>query len=122
MRLIRLILGKLILFFDFAFTPKGMLRDPAAQAAIDAQTADLVLYQYKACPFCVKVRRAMKRRSLSIETRDIKRSDSAQEELLSGGGDLQVPCLRVPAAEGGARWVYESNAIISYLENRFMAG
>lgn len=120
MRLIRLILGKLILFFDFAFPPKGIVRDPAAQAAIDAQTGDLVLYQYKACPFCVKVRRAMKRQGLTIETRDVKRSDSAREELLNGGGDLQVPCLLVPAAEGSTQWIYESDAIIGYLENRFM--
>ena len=114
MAIIRFILGKLILFFDWAFPPKGIKRDPAQQALIDGQTADLILYQYRACPFCVKVRRAMKRQGLKIETRDVKRSDGAREELLAGGGDLKVPCLRV-----GDRWIYESGETIWYLENRF---
>jgi glutathione S-transferase len=69
----------------------------------------------------VKVRRAMKRQSLTIETRDVKRSDSAREELLAGGGNLKVPCLRVEDARGQVEWVYESKDIIGYLEGRFVA-
>ena len=38
------------------FTPRSVARDSAAQATIDQQTASLALYQYEACPFCVKVR------------------------------------------------------------------
>ena len=95
MRIIRLILGKLILFFNWAFSPKTVNRDPQDQAAIDNQTATLALYQYEACPFCVKVRRSMKRHGLNIETRDVKRSPEAREELLAGGGNLKVPCLRI---------------------------
>ncbi len=117
-----LILGKLILFFDWLFTPRGIKRDPKLQAHIDRQTTLLTLYQYRACPFCVKVRRAMKRQSLSIETRDVKRSDSAREELLVGGGNLKVPCLRVDDGQGDVKWVYESGEIIGYLEGRFLAG
>ena len=119
MRIIRLILGTLILFFNWVFTPRGLKRDPEVQAQVDAQTADLTLYQYEACPFCVKVRRAMKRGSLNIETRDAKRSDSAREELLSGGGNLKVPCLRIQNQSGAVEWMYESSEIISYLERRF---
>ena len=57
MAIIRLILGKLILLFNWLFTPRGIKRDPGLQASIDAQTADLALYHYQACPFCVKVGR-----------------------------------------------------------------
>ena len=121
MRIIRLILGKLILFFNWLFTPRGIQRDPALQAGIDSQTASLKLYQYEACPFCVKVRRAMKRHALKIETRDVKRSDSAREELLAGGGNLKVPCLRIDEVDGQARWLYESSEIINYLDARFAA-
>ena len=94
MTVIRFILGKLILFFNWAFPPKGIKRRPKQQAQIDLQTASLTLYQYKACPFCVKVRRAMKRQSLSIETRDVKRSETARGELLAGGRDhrSQMTC------------------------------
>lgn len=122
MRIIRLILGKLILFFNWLFTPRSIKRDPALQAGIDAQTASLKLYQYEACPFCVRVRRAMKRHSLKIETRDVKRSDSAREELLAGGGDLKVPCLRIEDEQGQTQWMYESKDIVGYLERRFVAG
>ena len=93
MAMIRWILGSLILLFNWIFTPKTLQRDSEQQAGIDEQTALLTLYQYESCPFCVKVRRQMKRQGLNIETRDVKRSDSAKDELLAGGGDLKVPCL-----------------------------
>jgi glutaredoxin len=121
MAIIRLILGKIILLFNWLFTPRGAVRDAAAQAAVDRQTESLTLYQYEACPFCVKVRRAMKRLSLNIETRDSKRVASAREELLSGGGDLKVPCLRVEQDTGEVSWMYESADIIEYLRSRFSA-
>jgi glutaredoxin len=121
MPIIRWLLGSLILFFNWLFTPRGIKRDPELQAQIDLQTTGLKLYQYQACPFCVKVRRAMKRQSLSIETRDVKRSDIAREELLAGGGNLKVPCLRIEDVGGQVEWIYESSDIIRYLEDTFVA-
>ena len=121
MAIIRLILGKLILFLNWVFPPRSIKRNPELQASIDQQTASLKLYQYEACPFCVKVRRAMKRNSLTIETRDVKRSKIAKEELLAGGGDLMVPCLRIEDGQGQFQWMYESSDIVRYLESRFIA-
>lgn len=121
MRIIRWLLGSLILLLDWVFTPRGIKRDADTQAAINAQSADLTLYQYKACPFCVKVRRAMKRQSLPIEIRDAKRCATAKEELSNGGGKLKVPCLRIEESSGEVRWMYESGDIIQYLDNRFAA-
>jgi glutaredoxin len=122
MAIIRLILGKLILLINWVFTPRSVQRDPEEQASIDSQTALLTLYQYEACPFCVNVRRAMKRHGLNIEVRDVKRSESAKSELLAGGGDLKVPCLRIGKGEREFHWMYESRDIIGYLEGRFVAG
>jgi len=122
MQIIRLILGKLILLFNWLFTPKSIQREPEQQDRVNSQTAQLTLYQYEACPFCVKVRRAMKRHGLNIEIRDVKRSESAKNELLSGGGDLKVPCLRISEGERGFHWMYDSRDIIGYLEERFVAG
>jgi hypothetical protein len=93
MTLIRLILGKLILLLNWVFTPRSITREPAQQALIDGQTASLILYQYQACPFCVKVRRAMKRQGLKI------------------GED-----------EHSVHWMYESKDILGYLEARFSEG
>jgi glutaredoxin len=121
MVIIRAILGALILFFNWVFTPKSIKREASKQALIDVETQKLVLYQYASCPFCVKVRRAMKRNGLNIETRDAKRSEQFKEELLQGGGQLKVPCLRIEDDNGDVRWMFESGDIISYLEQRFNA-
>lgn len=119
MAIIRRVLGAFILFFDWVFTPKSLVRDVDLQQEIDAQTDKLSLYQYAACPFCVKVRRAMKRNSLAIRTCDVNRSDTSREELLSGGGRLKVPCLKIEEEDGSVRWMYESSDIIDYLSSRF---
>lgn len=120
MAVIRWLLGSLILLLNWVFTPRSIKRDTEAQAAINAQTSQLTLYQYKACPFCVKVRRAMKRQGLNIEVRDVKRSASAKSELLTGGGNLKVPCLRIKQDERAPQWMYESQNIIGYLEEQFV--
>lgn len=119
MFIIRGILGALILFFDWVFTPKGVKRTPEQQTLIQQECESLTLYQYKACPFCVKVRRAMKRQSLPIKTRDAKRCDISRNELIEGGGKLKVPCLQIKNTQGQTSWMYESSNIIAYLEERF---
>lgn len=38
--------------------------------------------------------------------------------MLAGGGRIKVPCLRID--EGGeTRWIYESEDIVAYLDDRF---
>ena len=118
MRAIRAVLGPIILLWDRLFPPTPLARDAATQERIDAATAPLALYQFRACPFCVKVRREMKRLGLDIETRDTKRNEAWREELLREGGSPKVPCLRIDE-EGETRWLYESSAINAYLAERF---
>ena len=119
MVVVRAILGALILLLNWLFTPKSIKREANEQAAIDNQTSKLALYQYAACPFCVKVRRAMKRSALNIETRDAKRNEKFKEELMKGAGKLKVPCLRIEEDNGDVSWMFESSDIIDYLEGRF---
>ena len=118
MRIIRAIVGPILLLLDAVFAPKALVRAPEAQAEVDAATQSLKLYQFLACPFCVRVRRGMKRLALPIETRDTKRNEEWREELLREGGSPKVPCLRIEEADG-VRWLYESKAINEYLESRF---
>ena len=72
-------------------------------------------------PFCVKVRRSMKRLNLTVETRDPRKEPSYREELIREGGALKVPCLRVVNEDGQVEWMYESSIIVDYLETRFAA-
>ncbi|MBI3558187.1 MAG: glutathione S-transferase N-terminal domain-containing protein [Deltaproteobacteria bacterium] len=119
MRLIRFVLGKIILFFDALFRPRPLARPAAEQAKVDAQTNNLALYHFMACPFCVKVRRHMTRRNLNIELRDVKRDKKFDRELVEQGGSFQVPCLRIRGDDSSVRWLYESSDIIAYLDQRF---
>ncbi len=116
---IHFIIGPIILLWDVVTSPKGMERAVEAQRLVDASTKSLVLYEFRMCPFSVKVRRAIKRLSLNIETRDAKRETSSREELLRGGGEIKVPCLRITDDQGKTTWMYESDAIIKYLQTRY---
>lgn len=116
MKLIRWPLGQLILLVDAVTAPRRPQRDAATQARIDDAARNLAVYQYRACPFCVKTRRAMRRLGIEVELRDAKSDPRWRDELLAEGGRLQVPCLRIPQADGSVQWLYESNDIIAYLE------
>ncbi|RMG35021.1 MAG: glutaredoxin [Gammaproteobacteria bacterium] len=117
-RAIRWLLGQLIVFVDWATRPAPPVRTPEAQAAIDAATRNLALYQFRLCPFCVKVRRAMRRLGLNIELRDALNDPRHKATLIGEGGQYKVPCLAI-TEDGQTRWLYESNDIIAWLEARF---
>ena len=119
MKLVRWILGRIILVLDVLTSPKPIVRDAAAQKAIDEITASMSLYQFKTCPFCVKVRRELKRHALNIETRDAKDNAEVKAELVREGGRHKVPCLRTESTDGSVTWLYESNDIIAHLKHQF---
>jgi len=118
-RTIHYIIGPFILLWDWLTSPKGLARTAEAQQQVDASTGNLVLYHFKMCPFSVKARRAIKRLSLNIETRDALREESSREELLLGGGKIKVPCLRIDDEQGNSIWLYESSEIIKYLQTQY---
>lgn len=121
MKVIRAILRVFILTYEKLFSPKGVKRAPDVQEKIDQDASQLSLYQFEACPFCVKVRFAMKRLSLPIETRDAKNHAPYKQELLEQGGKHKVPCLRVAVEGEPVQWLYHSSTIIEYLEEKFAA-
>ncbi|WP_207063540.1 glutaredoxin [Motiliproteus sp. SC1-56] len=120
MKIVRWLLGRLILLLNFLTPPRRTRRPAEVQEKIDQQTQALALYQYPACPFCVKVRRALRRHSLNVELRDAKREPEHREALVAGGGRLKVPCLQIQEPNGEVRWLYESGDIVRYLEGRFV--
>lgn len=116
---LRVVLGPFMLLWEFVSRPKGVVRAPQAQQAVDAQCQSLVLYQFSTCPFCIKTRQAMRRLSLPIERRDAQHNLANRDDLLKGGGAFKVPCLKITEANGQTRWLYESGAIIAYLQQKF---
>ena len=119
MTVIRWVLGQIILLLDFLTSPKSVVRTPAAQQAVDEATASMSMYQFKTCPFCVKVRRQLKRHALNIELRDAKGNPELKAELVREGGRHKVPCLRIEKSDNSVQWLYESSDIIAYLKQQF---
>ncbi|SDI39334.1 Glutaredoxin [Pseudomonas flavescens] len=117
---LRLGLGQLIVLGDLATRPAKMKRAPEAQAAVDQAAGSLALYQFNACPFCVKIRRKLHALNVPVALRDAKNDASSRSELESQGGKVQVPCLRIEE-NGRSTWLYESRAIAAYLDQRFAA-
>jgi glutaredoxin len=115
---LRVGLGQIIVLGDALTRPRPQQRSAQRQATVNAEAAKLSLYQFHACPFCVKTRRAIHKLNAPIALRDAKGDPEAREQLLAGGGRMKVPCLRIDEAEG-TRWMYESKDIIAYLEQRF---
>jgi len=108
-----------MLLGEFVTRPKGVVRPAASQAEIDQQCASLVLYQYKTCPFCIKVRQEIRRLALKVERLDAQHAGTHREALISGGGMAKVPCLKITDPAGNTQWLYESGEIIKYLRSRF---
>ncbi|MEE5056360.1 glutathione S-transferase N-terminal domain-containing protein [Pseudomonas alliivorans] len=120
MKALRVGLGQLVIGIDFLTRPSKKKRDPAAQAAVDQSARNLTLYQFHACPFCVKTRRALRRLNVPVALRDAKNNELDRQTLLTQGGRIKVPCLRIEEGDKTV-WMYESNIIIDYLDKRFGA-
>ena len=112
-------LGPVLLLLNRLTRPKGIVRDSAAQQAVDARTAQMALYHFPTCPFCLKARRTMHRLSLNIDLRNAQHDPAHRQDLLAGGSKIQTPCLRITDAQGQSTWLYESRDIIAYLEREF---
>ncbi|MBD9471391.1 glutaredoxin [Achromobacter sp. ACM01] len=115
---LRVGLGQIIVLGDALTRPRPQQRSVQGQATVNTEAAKLSLYQFHACPFCVKTRRAIHKLNAPIALRDAKGDPEARAQLQAGGGKVKVPCLRIDDA-AGTRWMYESSDIIAYLEQRF---
>jgi len=116
---LRVVIGPAMLLWERVTRPKGLVRLPAKQENVDQQCRDIVLYQYRTCPFCIKVRQEIRRLSLNIERLDAQQEGRNRDDLVRGGGQAKVPCLKIGDQAGSNQWLYESSAIIEYLRGRF---
>jgi len=120
MNALRIGLGQLVILVDFLTRPSKKKRSQEAQAAVEASAKDLTLYQFHACPFCVKTRRSLRRLNVPVALKDAKNNEQDRQTLLEQGGKIKGPCLRIEE-NGQTTWMYESNTIIEYLNKRFAA-
>jgi glutaredoxin len=116
---VRLLLAPIMLLWEVVSRKRPVVRTPTAQQLVDAQCKDLALYQFKTCPFCIKVRKEMHHLALPIARNDAQHNAVHRADLLAATGLTKVPCLRMTDATGQVQWMHDSKAIIGYLQSRF---
>ncbi|PKH61109.1 MULTISPECIES: glutaredoxin family protein [unclassified Halomonas] len=116
---LRLVLTPVMLVSEKLSTPKSVERTPEEQASVDQACQKLALYQFRTCPFCIKVRKEMARLGLNIERRDAQLDPAHKQALQEGGGKVKVPCLRITHDDGREEWMYESDTINAWLHQQF---
>ena len=120
MNFIRQILGVFVSLVDIIFKPRVKSLTDQEEAYLAKKLQGLELYQFKNCLFCVKVRWEMRRLGITtMPMKDAKNNSVSKAELLTGGGKVQVPCLKIQTASGKPKWLYESSDIIEYLNKNF---
>jgi len=111
--------GRLIAVISFLTNPRKIKRDAQSQSVVNEKVEAMSVYQFFACPFCIKTRRAIHRLNIPLEYRDAqKRGGEHRQTLEQEGGRIKVPCLRIDDGEQST-WLYESNEIIAYLNQQF---
>ena len=118
MKLIRWMVGRILLFLNRISLPKSLEREESEQAKVEEELKNYQLYEFEACPFCIKVRRTLRRLNLPMERRDVKRNHSFELELKEKGGKVMVPCLKMTQGDS-VKWMYESKDIVAFLEDKF---
>ncbi len=119
LKLFREGLGRAFILVSNLTLPKQIERSQAEQTEVNAACQHLSLYQFYACPFCLKVRRHLHRLNLPMSLKDAQNDPQHRQDLEKLGGQIQVPCLRIQTPDKDEQWLYESDAIIQYLEQRF---
>lgn len=118
-RTLRLLLTPFVLLYEKLTTPEAIAHSSEAQADIDDAASRLALYQFRTCPFCIRVRKELARLGVSVELRDAQHDPEHRAALEAGGGRVTVPCLRIAHEDGRDEWLYESAEINSWLRQRF---
>ena len=114
-------IGGLMAFVSYLTSPRKIKRSDKDQASADALAKNMSMYQYFACPFCIKTRRTVHRLNIPLEYRDAQvRGGEHRNTLEREGGQIKVPCLRIEDGQN-TTWLYESKDIIAYLNKAFDA-
>jgi len=114
--------GFCFMFSDYFFKVKPVKRSSEDQASLDRESRKMQLYFCKLCPKSIKVKRRCEELGLRVVVKDVLRINAYKNELLNGGGQLKVPCLRIEGRSGqDSNWVYDGEDILEYLERRFPA-
>ncbi len=112
--------GFCFMFADHCFKVKPVKRSNEEQCSLDRESRRIQLYFSKTCPTSIKVKRRCEQLGLRIVEKDVKRVNAYRNELINGGGEVRVPCLRIEGRQDqDTRWLYSTDLIMQYLDRRF---
>lgn len=112
--------GFCLMFADQWFKVRPLTRSCEEQSSLDRESRRIQLYFCKTCPASIKIKRRCQKLGLKVVEKDVGRVNAYRNELIHGGGEVRVPCLRIEGAQSqDTRWLYSSVKIMKYLERRF---
>ena len=112
--------GFFFMFADHWFKVKPLIRSNKEQSSLDRESRSIQLYFSKTCPASIKIKRRCQKLGLRVVEKDVERVNAYRNELIHGGGEVRVPCLRIEGRSNqDTRWMYNTTKIMQYLERRF---
>jgi hypothetical protein len=118
MKITRQIQGMALHLADRLMPVKPVCRKPQEQNTLDRESRRMHLYMASHCPSSITIKRHCKRLGLRVVEKDVARVDAFLNELVHGGGQPRVPCLRIDG-DKSSDWLYSQEDIIDYLKTRF---
>jgi len=85
------------------------------RGALASNRSRLRLYSMEYCYYCRRVQREASRLGIKLTIVDVFADREGRERLRAATGRTRVPVLEIPTAEGGERYLPESDDIIFYL-------
>ena len=111
-------IGEFLIFINWLFPPSKIpKRSSTAQEKVNQSLESITLFEFRRCPFCIKVRRHLKRLRLQPSIKNAL-DPVIENELIAGGGKRKVPCLKIQNASS-TTWLYDSSKINDYLSTHF---
>lgn len=103
---------------EYAFLKNAPEYKPQYKVVNDLESCDLqlILFQYRTCPFCCKVRSYLDARGISYEVVEV---DAVLRQAIKWSGYKKVPIV-LAKVDGGYQQLLDSTAIISILETYMM--
>ena len=116
----RRVKGICLMWLDRWVKVKPVKRSNEEQCSLDRESRRIQLYFCKTCSNSIRIKRHCQQLGLRVVEKDVRRVNAYRNELIHGGGEVRVPCLRIEGSKGKeTRWVYEGDKILEYLDRRF---
>lgn len=97
---------------------KPLNLSPQEQLLLDRESRRMHLYYCRSCPASIAVKRYCERLGLRVVEKEVERVNAFRNELVNGGGESRVPCLRIDSQDGES-WLYSPELIYHYMHQRF---